>query len=84
MEKLESIEQAVTYMKEGAILTTNKFDEFLWDGGKIRRRFDGSSVVMRLPDFLDLFNNVTFYVLKDDEFVVDDQKDEEYYRYYKK
>lgn len=84
MEKLEDIEQAIIYMKAGAILTTSRYDEFLMEKGKIRRRFDGSSVLMRLEDFIDLFQNLPFYVLKDDENEIDEKKDEEYYRYYKK
>ena len=84
MEKLNSINEALLYLKDNEILTTKRKDFFVFKKGKIYRYFNGSSFVVSLEDFKTLYENETFYVYEEDGTTIDNEKDEAYYRYYKK
>lgn len=83
MVKLSDINEAISYLKEGEIITTNGKDQFVVKNSKIYRYQDGTSFFLELKDFKDLYKNTNFY-LYEDLVLVDEDKDEAYYRYYKK
>ena len=39
---------------------------------------------MKKEDFIELYRDETFYLKEDNSIFIDDEKDEDYYRYYKK
>ena len=83
MQKLVDINETVAYMKDGDIVTSNGKDLFCMKENKVYRFSDSSHFGLELKDFIDLYKNNSFY-LYEEAIEIDDKKDEEYYRYYKK
>ena len=50
---------------------------------KIRIKSQNSNYFLELEDFIKLYKNVVFYIYNNDT-LIDENKDEEYYRFYKK
>ncbi len=84
MEKVESFELVLDELKNGAKLTVTGGDRFYQSGETITRLDNGSKYRMNKDDFIALFHNNTFYYYEDNSVFIDDLKDEDYYRYYKK
>lgn len=83
MQKLKDIKEAIQYLKEGEIVTSNGKDQFVLKNKKICRYQNGTHFNLEPSDFLDLYRNNDFY-LYEEALEIDEKKDEEYYRYYKK
>ena len=83
MQKIDGVKEALAYLREGEIVTTNGRDQFVFKNDKVYRYSDGSHFGLDINDFLDLYKNNDFY-LYEEAVEIDDKKDEEYYRYYKK
>lgn len=83
MLKIDDFNLVLDYLNDKAIVTTNGKNEFYLEGKKIVMRFNGSMVKMDMKDFVDLYRNNNFYLMEE-EIVVDETKDEDYYRYYRK
>ncbi len=83
MKKLESMRDVLEALKAGEILTTNASDLFQYKKGMIRVRNAGTRYSLSLEDFLDLYQHSTFFLYSDDN-AIDEEKDEAYYRYYRK
>ena len=83
MQKLNDIKETVSYLNEGEIVTSNGKDQFIMKNKKIYRYCDGSNFSLGIKDFIELYKNIDFY-LYEEAIEIDDKKDEEYYRYYKK
>lgn len=83
MEKVRDINEAVAYLNEGEIITTNGKDQFVMKNKKVHRYCDGTSFALDIKSFAELYRSNTFY-LYEEAVEIDDKKDEEYYRYYKK
>ncbi|MBQ1508220.1 MAG: hypothetical protein IIZ47_02255 [Erysipelotrichaceae bacterium] len=83
MKKLESMREVLEALKAGEILTTNASDLFQYKKGMIRVRNAGTRYSLSLEDFLDLYQHNTFFLYSDDN-AIDEEKDEAYYRYYRK
>ena len=79
-----NIEEAINYMKDKEIVTTNNSDTFSFVNDKILYKFNGSSISLSINDFKKLFKESEFSLFKDNSFIVDDLKDKEYYEKYKK
>lgn len=84
MDTYFSINEAIKYMKDNLIVTTNNQDNFSLSNDKINYRFNGSSSTLSLDDFNKLFKDSKFRLIDNDEFIVDELKDKEYYQRYKK
>ena len=84
MQKIESFNQVLEYLKDKTILTTNGKNIFIMKEEKIFSRQEGSTYSLKIEDFIDLFKDTIFYIYEDDGVYIDDHKDEDYYRYYKK
>lgn len=84
MEKIESFREVVFHLKDLEVLTTPKKDYFVYKNKKVYRYFNGSSFCLTLDDFKQLYSKETFYVYENDDVFIDNDKDEAYYRYYKK
>lgn len=83
MQKCNDIVEAISYLKQGELLTSNGKDQFIYKNKKVYRYSDGSHYGLDLNDFASLYRNNNFY-LYEEAMEIDDKKDEEYYRYYKK
>lgn len=83
MQKLNDVKEVLSYLNEGEIVTSNGKDQFVMKNKKIYRYSDGSHYGLNQNDFIDLYRNSNFY-LYEEPLEIDDKKDEEYYRYYKK
>ena len=83
MQKLNGITETISYLKEGDIVTSNGKDQFVMKNNKICHYGNGSHFSLDIKSFLDLYKKTDFY-LYEEAVEIDEKKDEEYYRYYKK
>ena len=83
MQKLNDINETLTYLSDGDIVTTTGKDLFVMKNKKISRYFNNNRFVLELNDFVSLYKNTNFY-LYEESIDIDESKDEVYYRYYKK
>ena len=83
MQKLRDINETIAYLNDGDIVTSNGKDQFVLKEKKIYRYNSGTKYSLELKDFIELYRNTSFY-LYEEAFTIDEKKDEEYYRYYKK
>ena len=83
MEKLKDIREALAFLNDGDIITSDGKDQFLLREKKVYRYADGSRYVLSIGDFKELYEKTVFY-LYEDSVTVDETKDEAYYRYYRK
>ena len=84
MEKIDSFEETLMYLKDKAVITSDGRNLFYLYNGYVVNKFNGSSVKMKKEDFIELYRDETFYLKEDNSIFIDDEKDEDYYRYYKK
>ena len=66
------------------VLTTNKKDRYILKKDNIYVYGEATSFVLSLEDFRDLYQEKTFFVFKEEGAYIDNDKDEAYYRYYRK
>ncbi|MBR0418772.1 MAG: hypothetical protein IJI66_06360 [Erysipelotrichaceae bacterium] len=83
MQKLTDIREAVSYLQEGDIVTSNGKDFYVLKNDKVHIYSNGSHYSLELSDFARLYNKNTFY-LYEESAEIDETKDEAYYRYYRK
>lgn len=83
MQKLKDINEVLAYLKQGDIVTTTGKDQFILKSEKIYHYGDGSHFCLQQKEFVELYRNNNFF-LYEEPIEIDDKKDEEYYRYYKK
>lgn len=83
MQKLKDINETLSYLNDGDIVSSNGKDLFVMKNQKITRYFDNNRFVLELNDFVSLYKNISFY-LYEESIDIDESKDEAYYRYYKK
>ena len=83
MIRVNDINEAIAYLQEREIINSNGKDQFILLDKKVYRYYEGNQFGLPLRDFKDLYKNTTFY-LYEDSVVVDEEKDEAYYRYYQK
>lgn len=84
MEKIDSFTFVLDYLKEGTVLTTLNHDLFVYKKDRVHRYFNGSSFSLSLDEFIELYKKEVFYIYEDNKSGIDLDKDEAYYRYYKK
>ncbi|MBP5279438.1 MAG: hypothetical protein J6Z03_03060 [Erysipelotrichaceae bacterium] len=83
MQRLKDISEAIGYLRDGDIVTTDGKDQFILKNEKIYRYREGTRYGMDIKDFMELYNKNTFY-LYEESVEIDESKDEAYYRYYRK
>ena len=83
MQKLNDINEVLHYLNDGEIITSNGKDQYIQKNRKIYYYNNGNHYSLDLKDFKDLYKHNVFY-LYEETILVDDKKDEEYYRYYHK
>lgn len=75
--------EILSYLREGDIVTSDGKDQFILKGEKVFRYYNGSRFSLDLKDFADLYKKNRFY-LYEESVEIDETKDEAYYRYYRK
>lgn len=83
MERLENINKVLEELKNGEILTSNGTNLFYLKDNKVRIKDNNSSYYLEIEDFINLYKKTIFTYYKNNE-TIDENKDEAYYRYYKK
>ena len=83
MELLRDMNEVLSYLREGDIVTSDGKDQFVLKGEKVFRYYNGSRFSLDLKDFSDLYKKNRFY-LYEESVEIDETKDEAYYRYYRK
>ena len=83
MEKLRNMNEVLSYLKEGEILTSSGKDRFIMKGDRIFCYIGGTRFSMGIEDFAELYMKNRFY-LCEESVEIDESKDEAYYRYYRK
>lgn len=84
MEKINSFDEVLLYLKDKAIITTDGKNMFYLKGGKVIHKFKGNFLSLKKEDFISLYSDEEFFLIEDNSVYIDDNKDEDYYRYYKK
>ena len=84
MEKINSFNEVLDLLKHKEILCGIHRDLFVYKKEKVYRYFNGSSIAMDPDDFIELYRDETFYLYENNDSVIDEEKDEAYYRYYRK
>ena len=84
MEDKYYINEAIKMLKEGAILTTNNNNHFIYKNEKFYHYFNDSLIKLDLNNFIEIYKKEVFYLYEENGIFIDDSKDEDYYRYYKK
>ncbi|MDO4197575.1 MAG: hypothetical protein Q4D13_01130 [Erysipelotrichaceae bacterium] len=83
MERLNDINETLNYLRDGAIVTSNGKDQFVFKKERICCYDNGTHYTLDIKDFTDLYKKTVFYIYED-SVEIDLDKDEAYYRYYKK
>lgn len=84
MKKIENQEEMLCYLKQKQRLYIAKDDFFIMKDDNIYEFNKGSRFILSYEDFIALYEQKDFYYLEDDNSFIDNDKDEAYYRYYKK
>lgn len=84
MEKINTFEEVIYYLKQNVIVTSNGKDTFYYANNKITHKFSGSSYHIDLNTFVDLYKDKTFYLIEDNSTYIDEEKDKDYYEKYPK
>lgn len=84
MEKIESFDKALQHLNEGCKIFLERENFFIQSGKMIYQYKKGSRFHFSLSLFEELFINEKFYLCQEENIRIDESKDEEYYRYYRK
>ena len=83
MEQLRDANEALSYLKDGEIVTSNGTDRFIMKNDRIYCYDNGTRFSLSEKDFLQLYRLNRFF-LYEESVEIDETKDEAYYRYYRK
>ena len=83
MQRLKDINEAVSYLSEGDIITSNGKDQIIMKNKRVYLYDEGTHFGLDINDFIDLYRKSVLY-LYEEPIEIDEEKDEAYYRYYKK
>ena len=83
MQKLRDINEAISYLEEGEILTENGTNRFVIRDDRVGCYDSGTRFSLDLKEFKKLYQKNSFY-LYEETVQIDEDKDEAYYRYYRK
>lgn len=83
MLKMKDINEAVDYLLQAEVLTSDGKDLYIYKNEKIHCFSDGTHFSLNIKDFSELYKKNSFY-LYEETVEIDLDKDEAYYRYYKK
>ena len=82
MQQVE-FKDVLSLLESGYVLTVDGKDFFVLKNKRVHHYKDGTHYSLETDEFLSLYKNNSFY-LYEETVEIDDKKDEEYYRYYRK
>ena len=83
MQGIKDSYELVESLKQGDILTSSGKDLILMKGDFIHVYNQGTHYKLSVSDFVELYGKSSFY-LYEEKIEIDESKDENYYKYYKK
>ena len=83
MELLRNMNEVLSSLYDGDILTSNGKDRYILKGEKVFCYDQGTRFSLSIEDFSELYKKNRFY-LYEESVEIDENKDEAYYRYYRK
>ena len=83
INEINKIINVLDELEKGEYLTSDGHNLFYMKENKIRIKSENANLSLSIEDFEKLYKNVVFYLYKND-IEIDDNKDEDYYRFYKK
>ena len=83
MEVLKNMNEVLSSLYDGDILTLDGKDRFLLKGEKIFCYKEGTRFSLSIEDFSQLYQKNRFHIFEE-SVEIDENKDEAYYRYYRK
>ena len=83
MELLRDMNEVLSCLQEGEVITSNGKDLFVLKGEKVWTYREGTRFSLSPKDFAELYKKNRFY-LYEESVEIDETKDEAYYRYYRK
>ena len=83
MNSIKNIAEAVLLLKDGYVITKDNKDFFVYRNDRVHHYYDGNHYSLSVDEFIELYNKNSFFYYEE-TVVVDETKDEDYYRYYKK
>lgn len=81
MEKIESFKEVLEHLSQGEIARLANGNYFYVRKDNIVSYYRGNRIVMKIEDFVDLYQKNDFYLYEDNSTVIDPLKDEEYYSF---
>ena len=83
MERISTIGDVLDYLRDGAIITKTGKDQYVLKGEGVVCYSNGTRYSLDLKDFYEMYKKTIFFIYED-SVEIDQDKDEAYYRYYKK
>ena len=83
MERISTIGDVLDYLRDGAIITKTGKDQYVLKGERVVCYSNGTRYSLELKDFYEMYKKTIFFIYED-SVEIDQDKDEAYYRYYKK
>ena len=81
MEKVKDFNEAVDYLLQGKQLINSNKQTIIYRDGRYFLYYKGSRFTLSDEAFEDLYGLEDFFVKEEDETVIDEQKDVEYYNF---
>ena len=83
MERIQNHKEVLKHLRDGELITSNGKDQFILKKERVFCYREGTRFSLDLDAFSELYGNTVFYIYEDSA-MIDEEKDEAYYRYYKK
>lgn len=80
-KKLYVASEAIVILKNGLVVVDLHNTRFKFIKENIIIKNDNARYVLNESEFLNLYKNSKFYILEDNDAIIDSQKDEEYYSF---
>jgi len=79
MEKIESFQFVIDYLKQGEIIVNKDRASFHYDNNKISVHNKNAHFLLSLDEFIELYRKDTFYLYTNNQESIDENKDTDYY-----
>ena len=83
MERISTIGDVLDYLRDGTIITKTGKDQYVLKDERVVCYSNGTRYSLDLKDFYEMYKKTIFFIYED-SVEIDQDKDEAYYRYYRK
>lgn len=81
LENLLNVEEAYLALKEGYLIKSTNNIVFKMRNKKVWVKSDNATYTLNCDDFKNLYSENRFFILEDNDEIIDSKKDEEYYSF---